>query len=172
MTGSYFLHKAYLSSYKKEFKAHLLKQTNPPGCLHLSIHPCELYVNTATISWEDDNSELIYKGKLYDVLDIKSKGTKVSIILIPDENEELLKREFAETYNEHSSHAKKDPFSLLKNLFALKFIYTTNTSKVPGFTIYNPVFHPTETSRLISRYISQQVPPPRGLHLFIPFLRN
>lgn len=162
MTGSYFLHKAYLSSYKKEFKAHLLKQTKPPGCLHLSIYPYELYANTATISWEDDNTELIYKGKLYDVLSVKNCGAQVSIILIPDENEEVLKREFAEIYNDQACHAKKDPFSLLKNLFALKFIYAANTSKFAGFTFYNLVFYHTAASRLISPYITQQVPPPRA----------
>ena len=160
MTGSYFLHKVYLGNYKKEFKAHLLKQAESPCCLYISINPCELYVNTSLLSWEDDNNELIYKGKLYDILSVKNCGTQVSLMLIPDENEEVLKREFAELYNDQVCHSKKDPFSLLKNFFALKFIFIADKPGFPGFTIYNPIFHRIAPSRLISRYISQQVSPP------------
>lgn len=120
--GSFFLHQAYLKSYKKEFKSYIKSQKNVTAFSIISISPSELYTNSKNITWEDEYKEVIYKGVLYDVVKVNGKGLTVELTVVSDEQEMKLKKQFASLYDFRSNEKTKTPFDLLKSFFALKYL--------------------------------------------------
>lgn len=120
--GSYFLHQVYLKSYKKEFKAYISKYKEQSAFSTININPSELYANSANIIWEDENKEVVYKGILYDVLEVKGNGLVVELKVVSDYQEMELKKEFASLFDVSSNEKTKGPFDLLKNFMALKYL--------------------------------------------------
>ncbi len=120
--GSFFLHMGYLSNYKQEFKEHLRQHQKDISLKVVHISPSQLYVNTPSVTWLDDNQEIVYKGILYDIVCIKNNGVNVDITLVSDQQQMDLQKEFADNYDADLHHGTKGPFQLLKKFFALKYI--------------------------------------------------
>lgn len=120
--GSYFLHQLYLKNYKKEFNACISKYKEQSAFSTITITPSELYTNSANIIWEDEYKEVVYKGVLYDVVNVKGKGLTVELTAVSDHQEMKLKNEFASLYDVNSTERTKGPFDLLKNFMALKYL--------------------------------------------------
>jgi len=116
------MHKCYLKSYKKEFKSFISQNKVHTHYSTIKINPSELYTNSKTIIWEDENKEIFYKGILYDIISIKTIGTKVELTAVSDEQEMELKKQFASQYDINSNKTTKEPFNLLKSFFTLKYI--------------------------------------------------
>ena len=154
------MHRCYLKSYKKEFKSFVLENKKHSNYSIIKINPSELYTNSTAIIWEDENKEVVYKGILYDVVSIKTIGTKVELTIVSDEQEMELKKQFASLYDINSSKTTKDPFNLLKSFFALKYIAPTTTINIKNSesilkTIYgHSIFKPSQG------FTSQTNPPP------------
>lgn len=132
-TGSFFMHRCYLKSYKKEFKLFVFENKRHSNYTTIKINPSELYTNSKKITWEDENKEVIYKGVLYDIVCIKTIGVKVELTVVSDEQEMELKRQFASLFDIDSNKTTKEPFNLLKSFFALKYITTESVDDVNYF---------------------------------------
>ena len=159
--GSYFLHQLYLRGYKKEFKAYISNHKEQSAFSTITINPSELYVNSRTITWEDEFKEVFYKGILYDVVKVNGKGLAVELIVVSDHQEMELKREFASLFDVSSKEKTKGPFDLLKTFFALKYV-TTNSD----FSFSNCVFSldnlvSFQTIHIHSITINLDTPPPQ-----------
>jgi hypothetical protein len=85
--------------------------------------------------WEDENKEVVYKGHLYDIVDIQVVNEKVVLTVVSDTQEMKLKKQFASMYDENDVNQSSQPAKLLKQLLSLKcichydvfeFIKTTN----------------------------------------------
>ncbi len=159
--GSYFLHQLYLKSYKKEFKAYISKHKKQSAFSTITIHPSELYVNSKTITWEDENKEVVFKGILYDVVKVNGKGLTVELIVVSDHQEMELKKEFASLFDISSNEKTKSPFELLKNFMALKYLATNS-----DFSFSNCVFSldnlaSFKNTQINSPVINLDTPPPQ-----------
>ena len=159
-TGSFFLHKSYLKSYKKEFKSFVFKNKKKANYSTIRINPSELYTNSKTIVWEDENKEVIYKGVLYDIVCIKTIGVKVELTVVSDEQEMKLKKQFASLFDVDSNKTTKDPFNLLKSFFALKYIATSSSvdTNNPEFMLNQA--HIYNILKISKGFTSQSNPPP------------
>lgn len=159
-TGSFFLHKSYLKSYKKEFKSFVFKNKKKANYSTIYINPSELYTNSKTIIWEDENKEVIYKGVLYDIVCIKTIGVKVELTVLSDEQEMKLKKQFASLFDVDSNKTTKDPFHLLKSFFALKYIGTSSSANInkPEFILNQT--HIYCVFKISKGFNSQTNPPP------------
>ena len=124
-TGGYFFHRVHLISYKKEFKLFIQQNKNTIETTQLIIEPSELFINTSKITWVDDNKEIYYKGKLYDIVTITRKKDSVVIDALSDSKEQKLKEEFAYSYNNDAvGKANNKPIKLLKQFLTLKYLGT------------------------------------------------
>jgi hypothetical protein len=119
-----------------------------------------LYTNSINVTWEDENQEIVYRGILYDILEIKSEGRRLAIIAVSDEQEMLLKQEFSELYVSNGFQHCKNPFQLLNHFLSLKtVIYTYDFcfEKVPDSKLW---IASSEMFQLTAVFISQETPPP------------
>ena len=159
-TGSYLLHLMHLENYKKDFKEYIIKHHKESGLTNIEIKTDQLFVNSASILWEDDNQEIVYKDKLYDIIAIKYHGDHIIITVASDEQEMALKKEFASIYNTNSHNGAKGPYDLLKNFFALKYLVNNVAIKFSNTECFclshsiSPVF------RIPSMVINLDTPPP------------
>lgn len=154
------MHLAYLQNYKQDFKEYIIKHKKESALTNIEITASDLYDNTATVSWEDDNREIVYQGKLYDIIALKPHGNKVTITVASDDQEMALKKEFASMYDVNSHSSTKGPFELLKNFLMLK--YLVNTSEI-NFNNTTPLCISKTTSPVFSItpvVINPDTPPP------------
>lgn len=160
-TGGYFFHKAHLISYKKEFKSYIKVHKNNIPTTQLTINGNELYVNTKKIVWVDDNKEIYYNGKLFDVITITHQQNKVVLTLLSDENEQKLKEDFASLYNndeiEKSNHK---PIKLLKQLLSLKYLGTSLVNFKFIQTAKTPYFVNNLNDGICTVFLNKETPPP------------
>jgi hypothetical protein len=84
------------------------------------IHPSELFVDSERLHWEDDNREIIYKETRCDIVSIQSQGTSVRLLVIPDHEEENLKKQFS---RDDRSAASTPYLKLLTQLLDLKYVH-------------------------------------------------
>lgn len=158
--GSYFLHLVFLKSYKKEFKSYIFEHKKETAFTTISINPSELYINSTSVTWEDENKEIIYKGMLYDIVSVSKTESKIIVTVVSDTQEMELKKQFASIYDINSNTSTKHPFELLKNFFALKYI-VNNTLIEFNNSVLNCV---SPNSYLLSQIptivIHQETPPP------------
>ena len=154
------MHKLYLKSYKKEFKSYILKHKEQSVFSTISITPSELYTNSNRIIWEDEYKEVVYKGILYDVVSVKSKGVTVELMVVSDHQEMQLKKEFASLYDISSSQKTKGPFDLLKNFFALKYIVSNTELEFKNPMVCNNNSFQTQLFQIVTRTIHAESPPP------------
>ncbi len=125
-TGGFLIHHCFLTTYKKEFKSYLQKNKNPQAYTIINITPSELYTNSKNITWEDNNKEVFYEGNLYDIISYKTKGLLIELIVISDKQEMDLKKQFSQLFDLSSQSKTKEPFSLLKNFLALKYLVNSS----------------------------------------------
>lgn len=154
--GSYLIYKSYLYSYKSDFKAYINTNKKDIKLSTILISPSELYVNSKTIIWEDENKEVIHQGVLYDIVSIKNQNGKVVLFALSDCKEQEFKKQFAENFNESSSKSTGNTLKLLKQFLALKYVSSDASLVFNNTSILNeykrgscfkpePVFISTET---------------------------
>ena len=154
------MHKCYLKSYKKAFKSFMFQNKKNMPYKTLQINPSELYTNSASIIWEHENKEVVHKGILYDIVSIKNNGLTVELILVSDEQEMQLKKQFASMYNIHSNKSTKHPFDLLKSFFSLKYLTDHSTIDFE-FKYFLFIEKQTQYSlKIFPVFLSQDIPPP------------
>lgn len=158
--GSYFLHLFYLENCKEDFKEYILKNKKETNLTVINLNFNELYTNSTTIIWEDDNKEVIYKDVLYDIVSIKKIGNIITLTVVSDQQEMELKKQFAAVYDVNSNTTTKHPFELLKNFFALRYIVNNTTIDFTN-TALKCVSPNTQMSfQITTMVISQETPPP------------
>ena len=69
-TGSFFVFSGFISQYQTDYQAYIQKEKSKINTSEILINPSQLYINSAKVSWEDDNKELVVDGVLYDVVSI------------------------------------------------------------------------------------------------------
>lgn len=162
-TGSYFIHLGYLKSYKKEFKSFIFHNKEKTTRTVLLIHPSELYTNSSVIIWEDENKEIIYKGILYDILQIKNAGKKVALTVVSDKREMNLKNQFVATFDSESNKTTKIPFKLLKNFLALQYLVVDSNISFAINELNLSLFYSSKVFYLFPVYLLMDTPPPDHL---------
>lgn len=158
--GAFLIHLYYLNSYKKEFKLFLKQNKVQNAQAIIYINPHELYTNSDKIIWEDENKEVIYKGVLYDILEIKNAGLRVALIAVSDAKEMILKKQFSELYNVNEHQSTKNPFHLLKHFLGLKTIMNSITICCDAYASEGVMIHTPGFFRITSVFISEDTPPP------------
>lgn len=117
--GSYGLFSLFINQYhvsiKKDIDNYKSSITDT-----IYINPSELYANSKTVQWEDDNHEIIYFDKLYDIVSINNENGKVKILAISDKREMEYRICFAQ--QEDISKTTNSPMKLLKQFLNLKFV--------------------------------------------------
>jgi len=154
------MHKSYLKSYKKEFKSFVSENKTRTIYTSIKINPSELYTNSKTIVWEDENKEVVYRGILYDIVSIKTIGTKVELIAVSDEQEMELKKQFASLYDINSRDTTKKPFNLLKNFFALKYIAIKSTLNLKNPESFLKPIYTYPSFQTSQGFLFTETPPP------------
>lgn len=158
--GSFFVYTCYLSSYQNAYQAYAKSKKNNLLTSQILINPAQLYTNSKTISWEDDNKEVVINGVLYDVVSVKLQKGEVVLTVLSDKQEQEIKNQFASTYDVSSSKSSNSPIKLLKQFLAFKFVNNTatlgdfilNTNEINSNTKY--------TFCITSVFLSQETPPP------------
>lgn len=158
--GSYFLHLIYLGNYKQDFKEYILKNKKETAFTIININSNELYTNSSTITWEDDNKEVVYKGILYDILSLEKSGSIITLKVVSDKQEVELKKQFASIFNVNSNKSTKGPFNLLKNFFSLKYVVNNIFIEFNNPTLNCVSFNTPLTFHLTNMVIHQETPPP------------
>lgn len=154
------MHKCYLSSYKKEFKSFISQNKKTTATTIIQINPSELYTNSNSVIWEDENKEVIYKGVLYDVIHMENKNGKVLLTAVSDFQETKLKKQFASTYDVNSEPSTKNPFELLKQFLTLKTIISSLNTTIQLFPVSNFSLQKTVSFYLCTIVLNQETPPP------------
>lgn len=158
--GNFLLHLVYLENYKEDFKEYIIKHKKEVVLTNIEIKANEMYVNSASISWEDDNHEIVYHDNLYDIIAIEYHANKVIVTVASDEQEMSLKKEFASLYDINSHNKTKSPFELLKNFFSLKFLANcmpfqfNNVEDICSANVISQVF------QISTMVIHLETPPP------------
>lgn len=158
--GSYFLHQVFLKNYKKEFKSYIFEHKKETAFTTISINPSELYINSTSITWEDENKEIIYKGMLYDIVSVSKAGSKITVTVVSDTQEMELKKQFASIYDINSNTSTKHPFELLKNFFALKYLVSNTLIEFNNSVIKCVSPNSYLLSQIPTIVIHQETPPP------------
>ena len=159
LTGHYFIFKSVLSSHKKEFKTYI--RSHHAKIEQIEISPSQLYSDNAELKWMDENKELCLNGVMYDIVSIKTAGTKVILNVINDKEEkELMNRyhkQFNESCNEGAAGQKGN--DLLKDFLSLKYFQSRNRSIV----VFSQEYKFTSELRpsLMFGYSEISAPPPK-----------
>lgn len=162
--GSYFLHTIHLNHYKKEYREYIFKNNQQAALTTLTISPSELYTNSASVSWEDGNKEVVYKGVLYDVINIKSKGRIVELTAISDTQETALNDQFSVIFDTSiCNDTNKSPLRILKSFFALKYIVSDSLIDFIGFEGDTNLCYNPSSVKITNHFISKESPPPEVL---------
>ncbi len=130
LTGHYFIYKSVLKSHKKEFKAYI--RTHFAKIEQLEINPSQLYNDNTEMQWLDENKEVCLNGVMYDIVSIKSAGTKVILNVVKDKDEKELMNRYNKQFNdiyENGTSGKKNN-NLLKDFLSLKYFQNSNSSIV------------------------------------------
>ena len=156
--GNFGLFSLFLKQYKANLQAHIRNNTSQiVDVIH--INPSELYANNKTITWEDGNKEIVYKGVLYDIVSIETIKGKVSIKAISDSKEQDYKTVYA-SMQEKNNTTSNSPLNLLKQFLSLNFIETKTINThiihynedVTNFDYYSCPLH--------KGYLTMETPPP------------
>ncbi len=160
-TGSFFMYKCFLRSYKKEFKSYISLNKKTTATTIIKINPSELFTNSNNIIWEDENKEVIYKDVLYDIIHIENKNGKVYLTAVSDFQETELKKQFTSIYSVNSHTSTKNPFDLLKQFLALKTIIHNLESRLELFPLNCfSIKNNASLCKLQTIVLNQETPPP------------
>ncbi len=117
----FLAYKYSLAHHRACFRSYL-STINDDRLEKIIIHPHELFVDSDCLQWEDDNKEIIYKQALYDIVKIESQGSSLCLLVVPDYEEEELKRKFSR----EQSTSPPPYLKLLKQLLALEYVNSDN----------------------------------------------
>ena len=159
-TGSYFFYKAHLISYKKDYRNYISRNTNNITKKVITVNKKDLYKNSANLTWEDDNQELVFNNHLYDVLGIKLISNKIEITLVSDEKEQQLKNQFASLYHNDLNKKEDSPVKILKQFLALKCVIIPHQQTVKFDFLNNNVRNISYFFKVTKGYLTQETPPP------------
>jgi len=157
ITGHFFLFKIAQHSHKSEFK-HYLK-SNAVTIQKIELSPSELFVDSKTITWKDDNTEIEMNGEMYDVMEIKNSGTKVILSIVPDKVEKTLFEKYraqaASIYNNRNSKENNG----IKDLLTLK-VTVKEPVRNPSSAAGSDVLFKENSFRTCFGFTTVQTPPP------------
>lgn len=130
LTGHYFIYKTVLKAHKKEFKTYI--RSNFAKTEQLEINPSQLYTDNLEMQWLDENKEVCLNGVMYDIISIKSAGTKVILNVAKDKDEKELMNRYRDQFNDiyENGNAGKKNNNLLKDFLSLKYFQNSNSSIV------------------------------------------
>lgn len=160
LTGHYFIYKGMLKSHKKEFKTYI--RTHFAKIEQFAIHPSELYTDTKEMQWLDENKEVCLNGVMYDIVSIKSAGTKVVLNMVKDKDEKELMNRYNKQFNdiyENGTGGKKNN-NLIKDFLSLKYFQNSNSSIVM-FSEAHKYIREAQPS-LVFASIGVSTPPPKS----------
>jgi hypothetical protein len=157
--GSFFIYKSFLSSYKSDMRTYIKTHKKNLTTSVISILPSELYVNTKTITWEDNNKEIIYEGNLYDVISISSENQKMLITITSDQAEEDIQKQFAAAYD-FNTQSSGNPLKLLKQFLGLKFLSDTFFDFNPFDSLFSSQNYSIYAAHFKAVFLSIETPPP------------
>lgn len=129
MSGGFLIHKCSLYSYKKTFKSYVLAHKNILPLSSIYITPSELFRNSSDLTWLDENTEIVFKGVLYDIVEMKNINGKVVLNVVSDNQESEIQKNFALFFATKKDSSSKEPFELLKDFFELEYINTNFSFK-------------------------------------------
>ena len=159
--GSYFIHQVYLKNYKKEFRSYLFCHKKEKVFTNITIHQNQLYKNSATIIWEDENKEIVYKGVLYDIIIIRQSGVNITLSVVSDKQEMELKNQFAALFNISANNNKtKGPLELLKKFFAFKYIVDNSLIEFKNSALKSSSPNTELLFQITEMFIQKETPPP------------
>ncbi len=161
--GSFLIYSYYLSSYKNAYQSYVKNNESNISTTKILINPCQLYTNSKTILWEDENKEIIKDGILYDIISIISDKGKVVLTVISDYQEQIIKKEFASVYNIHSTKSDNNPLKLLKQFLSLKFLINSNSLFDFESIQCNSTIYTNYLFSIKSIFLSKNTPPPNIL---------
>ena len=159
-TGSYLIHTCYLNSYKKEFKSFIFANQKHTSTAVVLINPSELYTNSCNIIWEDENKEVLYKGVLYDIIRIENRGLKIALVVVSDEQETSLKKQFSELFDLNALGSAKNPFHILKSFFSLNCVINQADFDLGITSFLRPQSYSTDSFLISKVFLTQDTPPP------------
>ena len=157
--GNFGLFSLFLNQYKINLQAQIHNNTSKVVDI-IHINPSELYINNNTITWEDNNQEILYKGILYDIVSIEIIKGKVCIKAISDNKEQDYKMAYA-NMQEKNNHSSNSPLNLLKQFLSLNFIVTTPSDiSITDNTIDLKINYNQYSCSVVQGHCSLETPPP------------
>lgn len=160
-TSGYFFYRAFLISYKKDFKSFIQQNKNTIETSQFIVKPCELFINNSKITWLDDNKEIYYQGELYDIVTISHQKGVTILSVLCDDQEQKLKEEFASLYNEDAIKKNNhNPMKFLKQFLALKYIEPIQLDFNHLKTSYFDSLYFEYTFSIKKGFLTQETPPP------------
>ena len=101
--GNFFIFSNYLASYQNTYQSYIKSNYSHLPTTKISLNPCQLYINSKDIIWEDDAKEVIVNGVLYDIVSITYINGKAILTVLSDKQEQEIKKQFASTYDTQSA---------------------------------------------------------------------
>lgn len=159
LTGHYFIYKSVLKSHKKEFKTYI--RSHFAKIEQLAINPSQLYTDNLEMQWLDENKEVCLNGVMYDIVSIKSAGTKVVLNVVKDKDEKELMNRYNKQFNDiyENGNTGKSKTNLLKDFLSLKF-FQNNTSSIALYSNEKKYFIGDQPS-IVFGYNQISSPPPK-----------
>jgi len=161
--GSYFLHIIHLTVYKKEFKTYIKNNKSHVSVTHITISSNQLFINSSILTWEDNNEEMVYEGRLYDIFAVTVEDTIAYLTLVCDLQQVELNKKFSLLYDSCSNSDSNSPLHILKMFFTLKYIAMNfefifkNSIETIQLAI-NPL-----EFQIINSFLDQTTPPPKQI---------
>ncbi len=157
--GSFLIYFTYIYLYQNAYHTYIKQNKEVLNTTKVFLNPSELFANSSTITWEDNNNEIIMNGVLYDVISVSSEKGRVTLTVLSDYQEAVMKKEFASTYDASSSKSTSTPIKLLKQFLSFKFVTDSYSLSNEQITV-GLRFCNRYTFILRDVYISLETPPP------------
>lgn len=162
--GSFLIYSCYLHSYHSAYQSYARQQSSNTNITKVFINPSQLYSDSETISWEDDNNEINMEGILYDIISISSEKGKVVLTVLSDYQETEMKKEFASSYDVNSAKSSSTPIKLLKQFLSLKFLNDNDLSLNKFISVGFQRFYSNYKFSLTNVFLSLEIPPPTTIN--------
>lgn len=114
----YSLFVSFIQLKKADFRQELLIK-NVSNLIRIEMDRKQLFKDTKTISWKDENKELVLNGKFHEVVSIKDSCGLAIVTLIEDEQENHLFSHFFSLQNK-DPNSFASQFSIFLNFYFLQ----------------------------------------------------
>jgi len=150
-------------SAREEMESYIKNHINESLLEKIIVPNSDIITGSSDFRYKDNNSEFVFKGKLYDIVRQKSDGSNIIFYCINDKNEECLIQGLEDHIQRNSDQnlpAKNNTSNLVKNI--VKDALPDNPQKqIDNFcakiSIYS--FH---NFALKEQFILPQTPPPKS----------